>query len=286
MKSIGATIAVAGSLVLGGTVVGCSSVDDLGTSDSELNEGEVVEVGTVLRVTPTELNLRAGPSMEHRILGVLKQGEIVTCIETSGEADWVKVRNGSGQLSGWVYGEYVIRARTGEVPVSRPSSTATCDPSRALTAVPSVHKAFHDTLAFAEGTIDRSKDGYDIMFGHRTFSSCASHPNQCQPFRNTCSTAAGRYQFLTTTWSSCQRALDLSDFEPESQEQGAAYLIKTVRRVKLPEDRPLTASEFTNALSKLSYEWASLPPGRYGQPIRTEAELRTFYCQRAGTGCR
>jgi muramidase (phage lysozyme) len=264
-------------------VAGCSSVPAYdGTSDSELNEGEGVEVGTLLRVTATLLNLREGPSMEDRIIGApLEQGSIVTCIETSGEQGWVRVQAQDGR-KGWVHSAYVIRAdnRSG----LGPRSGATCEPSRAQGAVPQVHKAFHDMIAFAEGTRGRSKDGYDIMFGGRSFASCAKHPDQCHSFGNTCSTAAGRYQFLTKTWNSTARALDLADFEPESQELGTAYLIKTARRVNLPADRPLTSAEFDNALSKLSYEWASLPPNRYGQPNKTKQELWQVYCE--GAGCR
>ena len=70
--------------------------------------------------------------------------------------------------------------------------------------------------------------------------------------------------------------------EPENQERGAAYLISTTRRVNVPQDRAMTAAEFSNAMSKLSYEWASLPPGRYGQPSKSSSQMRTFYCNLAG----
>jgi hypothetical protein len=35
-------------------------------------------------------------------------------------------------------------------------------------------------------------------------------------------------------------------------------------------------------MSKLSYEWASLPPGRYGQPKKPLSEMRRVYCAAAG----
>ncbi len=44
----------------------------------------------------------------------------------------------------------------------------------------------------------------------------------------------------------------------------------------------MTASEFSNAMSRLSYEWASLPPGRYGQPVKTQSQMRNDYCSNAG----
>jgi len=44
----------------------------------------------------------------------------------------------------------------------------------------------------------------------------------------------------------------------------------------------MTATEFSNAMSKLSYEWASLPPGRYGQPNKSMTQMRSTYCAAAG----
>ena len=99
-------------------LAGCSSTsEDLESSDSELNEGEVVQVGTVLRVTPAALNVREGPSTEFRIVGVLSRGQIVTCVETSGEDDWVKVKAENG-LTG------SSRARTAA------SASSSCGSSR------------------------------------------------------------------------------------------------------------------------------------------------------------
>jgi muramidase (phage lysozyme) len=143
-------------------------------------------------------------------------------------------------------------------------------------------KAFHDTLAFGEGTEGVGKDGYNVQFTGRQFSSCARHPNVVRCSRGLCSTAAGRYQFLTTTWNSVARGISAENFEPETQEKGVAYLIERVRRVDLPNGRAMTAAEFSNAMSKLSYEWASLPPGRYGQPSHSLSEMRRDYCQNAG----
>src|SRR5687768_15846285 len=55
----------------------------------------------------------------------------------------------------------------------------TCDPSRAINAVNGFQKALHDSIAYAEGTRGHSKDGYNVMFSFKLFSSCKVHPNQC-----------------------------------------------------------------------------------------------------------
>lgn len=263
---------------------GCSGADDaLGSSADELSSTEVVPKGATLRVTATSLHLRKDPSLSARILRDLGQGELVTVSETSGDDGWVHVTD-QDSVTGWAFGKYLTRTGgTSPTPTPGPvASGGTCDPSRAGGAVNRFEKALHDAIAYAEGTRNEGKDGYNVLFSNRKIGSCARHPNQCIAFGSTCSTAAGRYQFLTTTWNSVKAARGLSSFEPEEQERGAAYLVGNVRRVTIPTDRALSASEFSNAMSKLSYEWASLPPGRYGQPSKTMSQVRAVYCNAAG----
>ncbi|MBF5066397.1 glycoside hydrolase family 104 protein, partial [Salmonella enterica subsp. enterica serovar Istanbul] len=93
------------------------------------------------------------------------------------------------------------------------------------------------------------------------FSSCNKHPNMRICSGAYCSTAAGRYQFLTTTWN----GLNLGNFGPANQDRGGMKLVSR-RGVNVPTGRAMTATEFANTMNRISYEWASLPPGRYGQP--------------------
>lgn len=276
--------ALASALVL--AVAACAAPagldEDVDADESELAVNEVCTDGTALRVTATKLNLRASASTSAASLAMLPKDSEVTCVGRTGENGWVKVKTGDGE-TGWVFGKYVVRSGGGaedeEAPVA---SGGTCAPSRAANAVGRFQKALHDSIAWAEGTRGRSKDGYDVMFNFKITSSCGRHPNLCQSFGSTCTTAAGRYQFLTTTWNGAANARGLRTFEPDNQERAAAYLIGTVRRVTVPQDRAMTAAEFSNAMSKLSYEWASLPPGRYGQPKRSSAAMRSTYCSVAG----
>ena len=153
---------------------------------------------------------------------------------------------------------------------------ATCDSARAVGAVHVYAQAVLDVIAFAEGTAGYGAyDGYNVLFGFSTVSSCANHPNRVICKGSLCSTAAGRYQFLNRTWV----GLALPSFEPEYQAQGAFTLVKQ-RNVTLPMTRALTATEFKSMMDKISYEWASIPPSRYGQPVRTASELRSLYCSK------
>lgn len=249
--------------------------EDEETLDEEGGLQSVVQQGTNLRVTASALNLRKQATTASNILEVLDNGEIVTAVATSGGDGWVNVKAASGKV-GWVSRTYV------EVVSSGNASGETCDPDRAVGAVNNYQKALHDSIAWAEGTRNYSNDGYDVKFSFKLMNSCQSHPNHCIAYGSTCSTAAGRYQFLTGTWNSVRSANGLSSFEPENQEKGAAYLVKTVRKVTVPTGRAMTASEFSNAMSKLSWEWASLPPGRYGQPNKTASQMRNMYCGIAG----
>ena len=256
-------------------------VGDTSGNENELAVNEIVNTGEKLRVTATSLNLRATGSTEATIVGSLANGSSLTVAQTSGGDGWVNV-NAPGGRTGWVFGRYVVREDATGAPTGTIAAGGTCSEGRGTGVVTSYQKALHDSIAYAEGTRNHSKDGYNVMFSFRLMSSCQSHPNTCIKYGSTCSTAAGRYQFLTNTWRSVARARNLGTFEPENQERGAAYLISTTRRVSVPQNRAMTATEYSNAMSKLSYEWASLPPGRYGQPSKTQAQMRSMYCSIAG----
>lgn len=279
------------SLTIGTAAAGCSTAvegEDADAIDSEISVGEVIQKGTVLRVTASALNVRERGTTQARILTQVRRDQRVTCAVTSGETGWVNITTANG-VEGWVHGKYVVRVQgestqdpTGGDEPAPAASGGTCSPSRAASAVGRYQKALHDTLAYAEGTRGHSRDGYDVMFSFKLMSSCGNHPNQCIRYGSSCSTAAGRYQFLKKTWDGVANARGFSTFEPENQERGAAYLIANVRRVTVPTDRAMSATEFSNAMSKLSYEWASLPPGRYGQPNKSASQMRSMYCSIAG----
>lgn len=267
--------------LVAGCIVGADEVQvgDSSGNENELAVNEIVNAGEKLVVTATSLNLRRTGSTSAEILGSLPDGTQLTTAATSGGDGWVNVTTGDNR-SGWVFGRYVVRADAAGA--GGPATGATCAPSRASGAITSYQQALHDSIAYAEGTRNHSKDGYDVMFSFRIASSCQRHPNQCISFGSTCSTAAGRYQFLYNTWRGVAAARNFGTFEPENQERGAAYLISTTRRVSVPQSRAMSAAEFSNAMSKLSYEWASLPPGRYGQPVKTASQMRSTYCSIAG----
>ncbi len=161
--------------------------------------------------------------------------------------------------------------------VSEALAAGSCTPALASGAVPGKHRALLDTIAFTEGTRGRGQDGYNVTSAYHYFSSCGHHPNLVICAGGYCSTAAGRYQFFTTTWN----GLGLGNFGPANQDRGGMKLVSR-RGAIVPAGRALTATEFANTMNRISYEWASLPPGRYGQPSYSMAATRRQYCSFAG----
>jgi muramidase (phage lysozyme)/uncharacterized protein YvpB len=139
--------------------------------------------------------------------------------------------------------------------------------------------AFLDTIAYAEGCdrhLDRNRTGYDVQFTHKKFTDFKDHPREKLRSGSLVSDAAGRYQFLSSTWDECAQALDLNDFSPENQDKACLYLIQRRRALHYVD-----AGDIEGACEKLSWEWASLPyddkNGRYGQPTVKMAELKEVY---------
>lgn len=237
--------------------------------------------------TNAALNLRTSASTSATILKVIPKDTIVTVVTGTPKNGWYNIS--AGGTAGWSYGVYLDKVASSGGGGGGGGSTgggstgggttgiASCSPTRAIGVVSAARKALLDTIAFAEGTKGYSQDGYNVLFAFQTISDCNEHPNKTVCSGSYCSTAAGRYQFLTATWN----GLKLPNFRPENQTTGAMTLISW-RKGDVPADRPMTATEFTNLMNKISYEWASLPPGRYGQPIKTMSQLRAEYCKLAG----
>lgn len=139
-------------------------------------------------------------------------------------------------------------------------------------------RAFLDMIAYAEGTIGRGQDGYNILFGGGTFNGYEDHPRVRVPFRNTYSTAAGRYQLLSRTWDALRARLGLPDFGPASQDACAVELIR--ERGAL---RDVQAGRVAQAVGKVAKVWASLPGAGYDQPERQIASLLRAYAAAGGT---
>jgi muramidase (phage lysozyme) len=119
-------------------------------------------------------------------------------------------------------------------------------------------KALLETIAWAEGA------KYNILFGGQTFSDYSTHPNIKVTKGKYVSTAAGKYQILYRTW----KASGYTDFTPKTQDLIAINLIARTKALPL-----LNKGDMKGVFDAISYVWASIPPSRYGQPVKKYQEL-------------
>jgi muramidase (phage lysozyme) len=150
-------------------------------------------------------------------------------------------------------------------------------------------KAFLDTLAAAEGTIETKtpciKDsGYSALVGcnispKRLAESYDSHPKSRKKIRkNLSSDAAGRYQILSRTWNWAAPKAGATDFSPRSQDKVAVWLLENRGALKhIRKIGPADYQVFKMALRLSNKEWASLPGSPYGQRTHTKEYLWKIY---------
>ena len=144
---------------------------------------------------------------------------------------------------------------------------------------PNVRK-FLDLISYTEGT---QGNGYRTAFGGGRLNSLNDHPRYSKSFKqlngktNTTS-AAGRYQFLKSTWDGVAHQYGLRDFSPHSQDLGAIALL--IGRGALA---PLLKGDWQTAVRKSGKEWASLPtaPASYSQPTKSWAKVNQFMTGKA-----
>jgi peptidoglycan hydrolase-like protein with peptidoglycan-binding domain/muramidase (phage lysozyme) len=153
-------------------------------------------------------------------------------------------------------------------------------------------RAMLDVIGYAEGTgnnygrvvfgrvvggSDRSAPYNHALVGKRNVvvRDFRRHPNLAVHWADgqPTSSAAGRYQFLYSTW----KGLNMPDFSPRSQDLAA---IKLMQRRGMIE--PLLRDDFAGAIHKGAPEWASLPTSRGGsyyggQGAKTLNSLRGVY---------
>lgn len=127
-----------------------------------------------------------------------------------------------------------------------------------------------------EGTADEA--GYRRLFGGQLFTSYTDHPRVKVTKSGYNSTAAGAYQFLSSTWDETARLMGLPDFSPRSQDRGAVGRIAARGAL---ED--VKAGRFDAALQKIAREWASMPGSPYGQPVISLNTARSTFAAAGGT---
>lgn len=123
-------------------------------------------------------------------------------------------------------------------------------------------KAILDMIAFAEGTIGISNNGYDVCVGHYIINGWTSdtnivHGGTAWLNKSLDSTAAGRYQFTIGTWIGNSKINQ--PMTKENQDNKCIALVNSkigkIDKTNLVTNRAL----FNSMLSKLGSTWTSLP---------------------------
>jgi muramidase (phage lysozyme) len=114
---------------------------------------------------------------------------------------------------------------------------------------------------------------YNVMYGGKTFDDFSDHPRIDVPITDPnspnvgrTSSAAGRYQFLGSTWDKVAGQLGLTDFSPASQDQAAWRLAQDDYANRKGSDllTDLKAGKLDEIKSALAPTWEGLGKGSGG----------------------
>lgn len=151
--------------------------------------------------------------------------------------------------------------------------------TRSLDLGPNI-SAFLDMIAWSEigpALLGETDDGYNVLVGSTpdrplTFCSYRTFPRHYHAA--TCSTAAGRYQFLRRYWGYYRRQLKLRDFSPQSQDRWAVQLIR-----ECIAEEAIESGDIIRGIYLCGSRWASLPGNSYGQHKTQIGSLLAAYYQ-------
>lgn len=138
-------------------------------------------------------------------------------------------------------------------------------------------------------TIGKSEGAeYDSLFGDdaahpNKFTDFADHPDKPFHYKNKIgvmivTTAAGKYQFIHSTWANLKNKLSLPDFSPHSQDIAALELLSEKNVLQ-----KLMDGNFAAALEAGKTIWASLPGANDNQPEHSIGEVTAWYQSTGGT---
>lgn len=130
-------------------------------------------------------------------------------------------------------------------------------------------QAFLDTIAWAEGA------DYDVIVGGENFSDFSKHPGEFRKAFGVVSSAAGRYQFIDTTWEAMAKKEGLTDFTPESQDKAAIALLKQIGALD-----EIKSGDIDAAICSAGGQWASFPCNDWGQNPKTTSKIKEYYDNR------
>ena len=130
-------------------------------------------------------------------------------------------------------------------------------------------KSLLDTIAFTEGTLGVSQNGYDVIVGFYKIvgwnpDTTTLHGGDNWFSKQLKSTAGGRYQFIESTWKEMNGGKN-TPFTKTNQDAAA---IKLINRKLGDLDKTQihkSKTKFEEAMNKLASTWASIPLSSTGK---------------------
>src|SRR5690554_649718 len=126
-----------------------------------------------------------------------------------------------------------------------------------------VARALLETIAGPE-----SKGDYNVIYGGSQFDDFSDHPRKAVPImsgpnKGRTSSAAGKYQFIGSTWDDVSSRHGIPDFSPESQDKAAWALATEEYKRDTGRDleADLAAGDLSRVAPSLRNQWTSLPGG-------------------------
>lgn len=135
-------------------------------------------------------------------------------------------------------------------------------------------RALMRTISASESNMDRP---YHLLYGGQTINQLSHHPDTCVPIETgpnlgNCTTAAGRYQFLTTTWQANAEKYhpdppgwiefwQTYDFSPEAQDSVVYHWLSDADAWGTDITQLLKDGDIIQVLELLSGTWTSLGYG-------------------------
>ncbi len=130
------------------------------------------------------------------------------------------------------------------------------------------YRALLDTIAGAEGA------DYNTLYGGKTFSDFSQHPGLLINAYGRKSTAAGRYQFVNSTYRELRKEKGLfSSFNEEEQDTAALYLIQKKGVTQELLEKSIETGDFNQVWDRLASTWASFPTSRNPRGKHRQAKL-------------
>jgi muramidase (phage lysozyme) len=150
-------------------------------------------------------------------------------------------------------------------------------------------QAFSRCVRSAESNNRDDGSAYRTIYGGEQVSDLSCHPRIAKQSPWGYTSAAGAYQAMcavpgrvqTDTWGDFCRDMgvpvDAMPFDKPTQD---AFLVWCVKRRNALQ--AVLDGDLEKAIDLCSFEWASFPPGRYGQPTTTIDKLRAVFLQYGG----